>query len=409
MEISIYIIFLGTWFTINYKKYGFNGASFLIALYLLGAILGMYMIFATNMYDAQRLNVSAIIYHCICLFLFLSPIVFITNRYFHSFKLPSSKAIKVLYYTIIGFGALTYVSILPKLKTILSIDDLQAARNMKNYDMLYEEEGGLLGYLGAFGSAFSYLSLYLFFYNLAYHPNKKRLIVLLFVCSLADAVTSLSVVGRGGIMRWILMTLFFYFSFRKKIGLSIRKKVIKYVSIGSLPLIAVFLGITISRFSNRAYPVYVSMFDYIGQSFIYFSYIFDPFYESSFGGRVSFPFLFPNDRLDGFVSEFLWSDFSLNTFSTFVGSFYKDMGFVVTLSLAIVFWLFHLIVYRFNVSPNRFYKLMLYIFFSQMIVNGVFYFQYTSTTKMKTFIVLVVFAILLPIILPKQNKYRQIK
>lgn len=409
MEIVVYIFFLGVWLLVNYKKYGFNGASFLIALYFIGAVLGLYMIYATNLYDQSRLNIWAVIYHLICLLLFLYPIVYITNRYVFSFEMPPKHILRILYFMIIGFSILTFISIVPKVGNILKMDNLQEARNMYNYGMLNEEGGGLLDYFGAFGSAVAYIAMYLFFYNLTNYPEKKKLITVLLLCSMTDAMTSLAVVGRGGIMRWGLMFLFFYCTFRPLIDPKLRTKALKIIGIVSLPLLIIFLSITFSRFSNREYPVYVYMFDYIGQSYIYFSYMFNDFYESTFGGRLSFPFLFPNDRLEGHVSNLVYADFSLNTFSTFVGSFYKDMGFMSTISLAFCFWLLFFFLYRFNKKPIIFYKLILYIIFSQMIVNGVFYFQYQSTTKMKTFIVLVIMSIFVSIIYPRQKKWNHSK
>ena len=392
--LGIYIAVLGIFCFSNYRKYGFNGATFLIGLYLFGAVAAVLLAFITDFYEEWRLDVIAILYHSLCLILFLYPVVYITNRYLLNFNMPNEKGLKLLQNIIIGISLFSFASYLPKIIDVIAVGDFKDARNMYNYGTLHEEEAtGVVGYLGAIGSALSFFSLYFCFYNLKNNPDKKTLILLLLICSLTDVLNGLSMVGRGGIMRWLLMVVFFYLSFYQHIDLKVKKLVNRLLLLLVTPATIFFLIITVDRFSSREYPVYVYMLDYIGQSFIYFSYIFDQLYEPTFGGRMNFPILFPGETLDRNLSEVIYTDYSLNTFATFVGSFYKDMGFVTTLTIAFLFFLTFLLLYRFSRKPRSFYKLFLFIIFSQMIINGVFYFQYTGTTKIRSFILLIVLAL----------------
>lgn len=405
MEILIYIVFLGLWFIRNTFRNGFNGGTFLIFIYLLGAIAGFYIVISTDMFDSNRLDFFAIIYHCFCLVLFLYPVVYISNK--NSFQLPSNLSLKFVYGIIIFFGIFSFLSIVPKVIDIFQMDDgLRRARYLFNQDQLNESEGGMLGYLGAFGSALSYFSLYFFFYNLGNFPNKKKLIILLLFCSLADPLTSLSMVGRGGIVRWLFMFLFFYFNFRKEINPIFRKKMLKWLSIFSAPMAIALIAITVSRFSEREYPIYIYILQYLGEPFIYFSYIFKDFFSNTTGGSQTFPFLFSNTTNIS-ESSGISIDYSINTFATFIGSFYKDVGFVYTLLWALVFFITFFILYRSARNPNKFYKLFYFVIVSQIIVNGLFYFQFTGTTKMRSFIAMTLLAGILPIFLPKnRNKNR---
>lgn len=408
MEILIYIVLFGLWFLRNNFKHGFNGGTFLIFIYFIGAVSGFYIMMATNMYDLSRLDFFAILYHCFCLLLFLYPIVYISNK--NSFQLPSSLSLRLIYSLIIFFGTIAFVSIVPKLIDVFRIDDgLRRARYLYNQGQLTDDGAvGLIGYLGAFGGALSAFALYFFFFNLVNYANKKKLIIVLLVCSLADPITSLSMVGRGGIVRWALMFLFFYFNFRSQITSSFRKKLMKWGSIFSLPMIVIFLSITISRFSEREYPVYTYILRYLGEPFINFSYIFPDFFSNTTGGKQSFPFLFSNaPNLAG--TSLVSTDYSINTFATFVGSFYKDIGFIYTLLLAIIYFLIFFIFYRSARNPNKFFKLFYYIIISQIVINGLFYFQYTGTTKMRTFIAFLILAGILPIVLPKSRKQANYK
>lgn len=402
--ILIYIIVFGGYFFINNYKYGFNGGTFLIALFFSGSVLGFYILLTTNFYDPNRLNFFAVIYHCVCLLMFLSPIVYVSNKLIHKFRVPNQTGLKLFVYLLLFFSLFSFISLIPKIQSVFAVGDLKTARNLYNYGDLHEEGGGILAYLGGIGASFAYFSMFLFFYYLKNFPKERGIIVLLFLCSLTDALSGLSVAGRGGIMRWILMLLFFYFSFHRYIDQKLKRKMIRIVSLMSVPLIAIFTVITIARFSNREYPIYVYVFDYLGQSFLYFSYIFNPFFDSTFGGRMNFPIFFPNDRIDRVLSEEVSANFNLNTFSTFVGSFYKDIGFYRTLLIATVFWIFSTLIFKFSRVRNNFYKSIIFITFSQMIVNGVFYFQYTGTTKIRSFIVLVFLAFIIELKFPRMPK-----
>ena len=111
----------------------------------------------------------------------------------------------------------------------------------------------------------------------------------------------------------------------------------KAIIIASSPLLIVFLLITFSRFSGREYPLYVYIIDYMGQSYIYFSYIFDDFFTSTFDGRMNFPVFFPGDEVSRVLSKEIFTEYSSNTFATFIGSFYKDRDLFLTILLAFIF------------------------------------------------------------------------
>ncbi|SFL58767.1 oligosaccharide repeat unit polymerase [Porphyromonadaceae bacterium KH3CP3RA] len=405
MELIIYLLFFLFLFFYNYKKYGFNGGTFVISIYGIGVICGVYLLAFTDLYDPERLKISAIVYHCICLYLFLWPIIFMANKINGNYSMPNKQGMKIYNIIIIVLSIGTYILSIPKILNILKFDDLSMARNMYNYGMLYEEQNsGFIDYIGSYGSALAYFALYLFFYYLVNYPERKKLIVIMLLCSFTDAITSLTLVGRGGIIRWLFMFLFFYFIFKDKIDQRLLKKMRRIMVIASSPLLIVFLLITFSRFLGREYPIHVYMIDYIGQSYIYFSYIFDDFFTSTFDGRMNFPILFPGSEISRVLSEEVSTDYNLNTFATFIGSFYKDMGFVRTILLSFIFWILFLLLYKYNPKRNSFVNLNLMVIISQIIINGIFYFQYTSTTKMKMFAVIILLALFLQLIFPRKKK-----
>src|SRR5690606_14477226 len=129
MSILIYILFLGSYFAINYRKYGLNAASFLLGVYFLASISGFILVMNYDYFEIERIKWYAILYHCVCLFLFLSPVVDFSNRYSHNFTIymPNSTGLKMFTYILIVFGLSAFFVNIPKLSQLLSVDDLSSA------------------------------------------------------------------------------------------------------------------------------------------------------------------------------------------------------------------------------------------------------------------------------------------
>lgn len=406
MVILLYIVFFLFWFIINYRRTGFGASSFVLMSYFIASLFALFVLFATDIYDETRLSLSAIVFHCFCLYFFLYPVIYISNNIGTDFKYPTYTGWMLLNYFIIFISIFTFISLLPKIRDIFSSDDLRLARSLYNHGQLHEEETGVISYLGGVGSTFAYFAFFQFFYCLTRYPQKRVLLIVLFICSFTDALTSLSAVGRGGIMRWVMMALFFYFLFRNDLSITLRKNIKKWGIIASFPGLFVFWLITFSRFTDRDYPVYIYMFDYIGQPFLYFSYIFDTFFEPTFGGRINFPIFFSDDRLAGPLNDEVYTDYNLNTFSTFIGSFYKDIGFYGTLLLSFSFYLLCRFLFELKTRGNSFYKLSIFIFISQVVIHGIFYYQYAGTTKIRGLLLLIFLSIIVQEIYGKKKSLK---
>lgn len=398
MAIIIYILFLGGAFFHNYRKKGFNASSFLIFIYFLSSVTAGVLLLFYDFYDANQIVWYAVLYHLLCLYLFLAPLVNVINRYSHSFHFKDSLGVKLFSYVSVGLCSLAMVSAASKFKTILSMDSLSLARTMYNRGELHESSGGLLEYFGTIGSMFSYIALFLFFYYLVFHPQKKTLIILLLISSFADPLYSLSAVGRGGIIRWGLLFIFFFLFFKEQLTKKVKRTIIKGTLIFCGPLVLFFLLITFSRFGDRDNPFNYFILSYLGQSFIYFSYNFDLFFNDTFGGRMNFPIFFPSSqRISGQLNEEIYADHYLNTFSTFVGSFYKDMGFYKTLILAFIFNFIVNLNYKYTKRPYTFIKTIVLIILLQIILNGLFYYMYSGTTAMRSIILIIISALIIHI------------
>jgi len=395
LAVIIYIVFLGAAFLYNFRKKGFNASSFLIFIYLLSSIIAAVLLLFYDFYDASRIVWYAVVYHLVCLYLFLAPLVKVINRYSYRFHFRENWGIRMFSYISITLCSLAIVSAATKFKTILSMDNLSLARTLYNRGELHDGgSSGLLEYFGTIGGMFSYVALFFFFYYLIFYPKQKLLIILLLVASFADPLYSLSAVGRGGIIRWGLLFVFFYLFFKNQLTRKVKRIIFKSVLFLCGPLVVVFLLITLSRFTGRDNPVIYFILSYLGQSFIYFSYNFDLFFNDTFGGRMNFPIFFPNSPgISDQLNEEIVADHYLNTFSTFVGSFYKDMGFFKTLILALLFNLLASISYKYTRKPYSFVRTIVLVILLQIFLNGLFYYMYSGTTAMRSIILIVILAV----------------
>lgn len=393
MEIVIYFIFFFAWFLFNYKSHGFNGGTFVIFLYLSSIVCAGYMISFSSMFDAGKLDFFAVVSHVLFLFLFLFPFIYATNH--HKLIDLTKTTLNFLFYMVFVFSVFSYLAYLPKVISVFQYGSLGEARVAFYMGTLNAEDvGGISAYIGIVGRTISLVSLYLFFYFIAKSESKIK-VSILFFCSFVDVFVSLSYAGRGGITRWIFMMVFYYFLFNDYLSPVIKNKIKTALTISILPMVVIFLVVSYSRFSGREFSVIEFILGYFGQPFIYFSYIFYDFFDNTYSGQQVFP-------LFGVPAEGLYSDklngidYYINTFSTFVGSIYKDVGFLITLLIAMFFSIVTIVTYRVERLSTKLYRLIYFVIIANIFVNGLFYFQFSSSTLLKGFLLLLVLGYFLP-------------
>lgn len=397
MGVFIYLFFFGMYFSSNYRKVGFNSSTFLIGIYFISSIFAFILLFVYDTYDLDQVTFIRTIFHSVVIYLFLSPIVTFGNRVENKLTIPNGIGLDIFTYIVIMFTILSIIYSIPRVSFAFSFDDLRSVRNLHNDRALYEGPAAAENpfmYIGSIGHHFAILSLFLFFFYLAYKPKSRRFQIILFLGSFSIVLNNLSMMGRDGIVRWILLFVFFFLFFKKKLPPVVVRRTLYWATVASVPIIIVFLLISFSRFSERENSVLYYLIDYAGQSFIYFSYNFESFYEGAFGGRMSFPILFSREeQVKGALNDTIYSSYNLNTFSTFVGSFYKDVGLIVTLLIGIFFRI--IMSYYFNYTRNSFVKLIVYILLFQVILFGVFYYMFYNITVVRTLLLVVFISLIL--------------
>src|SRR5690606_15447157 len=110
---------------------------------LLSAIVGLYTVLEYDFFDIKRIKWEAILYHCICLYLFLSPVVYLTNKYSGStITMLGPAGLRWFTYITIVLGLTSIIVVIPKLATVFSFDELSYARSRYYSQGRLHEEGG---------------------------------------------------------------------------------------------------------------------------------------------------------------------------------------------------------------------------------------------------------------------------
>lgn len=400
MGLLVYICCLGLFLFVNYKKNGFNAGSFLIFLYFLSSILAFILIVHYKQYEITDIDPQAAVFHCFCLFMFIYPLTIFSNKDISKIRFPHDYKLNLFSWFLISFCVLSLAYSIPRVQYAFSFSDLTEARKLYNDRELFDQEGGassnIFSYFGSIGHNFSFISLFFFFIYLSFLREYKTIRVLLFFSSFAIVFSNLSAMGRDGIVRWVLFFFFCFNYFKVYLSVPLRKRIFNYGLFASIPLLVIFLAISFFRFSGREQPVLYYLVSYGGQQYFNFSAIYKDFTDGAFGGTLTFPIFFPSSErtLMTNLNDTIYSNISLNTFPTFLGSFYLDTGFLTTLLISILFFLFSMTFL--NLSRRKsFSSLIAYLIFCQILLQGVFYFMFYSPTIVKTLLLIFVFSFLI--------------
>lgn len=395
--ILLYTIFFSLLLFFNYKKHGITPSTFILGVYWISSICGIILLYGYDHFDASKITFAPVIYHITCLALFLLPVLYFGNIDVNQIKYPSYDVLKYLLWFIIILSIMSIGVSATKVQTAFSYD-LNEARRLHNLRELHDDgDRNIFVYLGRLGTDMSFFALFFFFLVLTRYPQKRVIQILLIVSSLSVIISNLSIMGRDGIVRWLFFFATCFLMFRDKISEGLKRKIYMGVSVIFIPIIIIFSLITQARFSEKGDGTMYSVASYLGQSFIYFSYNFDNFEDGMSGGRMVFPSLFPTSErvLLNNLNDSFYADYNLNTFPTFVGSFYLDMGFTKTFFLALGFFIVMFFYLRIHKPQKSFSKLIAFLILYETMLLGVFYYMFTNETSVNVFILIFILCVFL--------------
>lgn len=377
---SLYLIFFISVYLLT-RKYNSYLLRIVLMFYIVAATCSLY----THLFITPEAycTFSSIIFHLFTLYLFIFPIIAYSKQdRTRSIILLKPTAFKVLTYFCISLQIFSIAYFIPYDLKIFFSGDLGALRSaLTNGEIDTLSGGGILRTIAGVASYYYCISIILFFYSIAFLKNSRRLNALLLISSLSRIFQSFSYVGRDGIIFWIFSFAFSYCIFKPYLSDENNKR-IKSVFIGCGGFAIILLGaISLSRFSGTDKGVINWLIDYFGQPLNNFGQLFDKFHEYT-GNSSIWPWFYGNkgargaDAVKASAEFYNIYGFNSNIFFSYIGSFYKAYGPVLTLFLSIIFSIyFSLKLQKKRIGMVEFLMLM---FVGQIIWNCYFYYMFAN-------------------------------
>lgn len=382
----IYPIFFVLILLKSRKRQLVNTFNIILCFFLLGAASACYIRFLPNSdFISIPLSLTAIIYHCIMLYLLLVPFKRF-DAFSHKYFYKTNSLIEIgLVYSIIPIS-LYYICIsISHLNLNMIMIDVNSLRGALIETSV--ESGTLNTYLKAFCTTFHGMALSIAFYYMIYKPEKQLLIMLLILCSMAQVIHSLNFAAREYVIKYIFVTFMLLTLLKNKISIVWLLGIKRFLFILS-GLAILFLSIvTIVRFtmSDRYNNPLDSVFSYLGQGFVYFSQRFTDFPNGIFGGAQSFPIFTGGEKADVYnINSIVSSDYFLNSFSTTIGSWIMDCGIFYTTIACLIHSLIFRCIGKFNLNIFTLYYL---IYAYEFIFSCLFFYNDTiGKLRLETFL-----------------------
>jgi len=284
--------------------------------------------------------------------------------------------------------ALDFTNVMLKLTWIFAILGVLSVGYQFNYALqgLYlsaanaRQEGISLlpaNFTSTIASGLSLLSLsYTILFYLSVSKKKHVLLsFLLFLSSFNIVLNVLTVNGRDGIAIFVFGHILFYLIYREVFSKKIRHRIRSYGTIVTLALMLIFVNITADRFysskSSASKAFVTGVMNYLGMQQFTFNDVFIFHKEFSYG-KGNFPILFGEGKTLTLVERGQKMAYTYN-FSGYVGSFYKNGGFIYSAFVIYIFmFLFKGVL---KVSRRGFGNIFIIGLLTFFMFTGLFYFR----------------------------------
>lgn len=359
------------------RKYKSDVLNGVLLFYIAASICGV--ITRHTLYlDAYDTFFSSI-FLCVILFLCISPVIVYGKHenYHNVVYLLNNQRFLLLSYSLIVLQLFSILFFAKEDYAMLARGDFSQIRS----EILAAGRGtgSIFRTVAGVASFFYCYNILLFFYSLSFRNDKKWFLYLLIISSASRIFHSLTYMGRDGILFWVFSFVFTFIVFRQYL----KPEAIRLIKRIALIILAfallLLIAISISRFGESDSGVFLSLIDYFGQPINNFGMLFDRFHDYRGLNKV-FPLLYGETGASG--AEVLASvdDFYLkygiasNAFYTFVGSFYKAIGPIFTLLIALIYSSY--MSKRMRRKYLNLPTLILLMIIMQIVIHNYFYWAY---------------------------------
>lgn len=348
------------------------------AMILFSIIIG---VTSDGYYLFRDSHTAGLIYFLVCLILLLTPFYFfgfkselkklaIPNQFF--FIIVNRVFIVSSWVSILYFSVIVY--------KVLTLQDLESFRHILVAEGHPIITKSIINTFSGVVATFYTVTMYLFFVNLVSGGSKKTSFGL-FVGTFSYPLFVAAYFGRDGFLFWVVSFFSMFLLFKEFMPRLLMKRIKGIFFIVSFIFLCIFVFISLARFSSLENTLnYMGV--YLGQQ----PYIFSEIYSVNITphqGTASFPLitsLFTSrDNVGEIYLSELGSSISLSwQFGTLLKEFYLDFGSIgLIIFLVLVF--IGGVTFFINSSENcNFFKVFLFYAYSQIIIQGVFYFRQSN-------------------------------
>lgn len=317
----------------NHKLY-----NVILLIYFLAGVSSVYIYNYIDSYRNLPIGLLAICYQLSALYLLIKPLERYDGRATMSLLKPNTV---VYFFTafVIVIVSIYFINGAQNVRMSRIMDDVSGLR----MELVQQENTrSFLGYIAFIAKQLSVAPIAMMFYYMVMKPEKKLLILVLFVLSLSFPIVELQFAAREYLIKYLFVVFCFYMCTKDKLSPKWRKNVKLYGLLTAIPIVIVFFLITFLRFGEYdKLNVSNSILGYFGQGYVYFTEAFETFPNGMFEekGSLCFPFFSSNGRLAYNMSDQVNTTIHLNVFRTTVGTWLQDCGWALTIIIVLFFYL----------------------------------------------------------------------
>lgn len=358
------------------RKYNNAVINFVIVFYLSASVCAVYV----NYFISPDVDVTLVstLYFILITYLFIRPIIFFAKNNHSKFIKLDENTFRIMSWVLILSETFSVCYFFYYDINILASGNFGELRNELILNGAnYAGEGFMRTFAGVAAFFYCYNILF-FFYSIAFLHESKLFNFLLIASSTSRVFHAISYVGRDGVLFWILSFAFSYFVFSEYLSIKAKKRIKAISFICMMVPICLIIAISISRFDG-GWEAVESLIDYFGQPINNFGMVFNRINEYDGTSKI-LPVLFLKENITArevvnFAQEFyITYGFYSNTFSSFVGNFYKAWGPGICLVISMAYSYFaSRVLNTKNISMSKIIFLMLVV---QIPVHNYFYWVY---------------------------------
>ncbi|MBN1364464.1 MAG: oligosaccharide repeat unit polymerase [Syntrophaceae bacterium] len=346
----IYIFTLISFIKINKT---INIGILVLFFYVLGTIFS-YLFFCHPNYpsDYSDITIEPFIYLYGTFLLFLYPILTIREDKIEKIERPNSNKLFYLVYFIIFVSVFRLFSFISPTIEVLSGGINFAERKDEIMEGIRIVQLPFpLSTISYFSALLSNISILIFFHLLAFHKNRRFLIILLGICAFLPPALNAIIASSRAVVFIFFGNILFSFMLYKKFIVTKILKILKIFGIIFLFLLMLFvIAVTISRFGDtQSISLDYWIFKYFGESLINFNGILFGKVENLMYGDRNFSFfrnilglnnISGNDLISLRETALAITGIPSKIFYTFIGQLSIDIGIwgVLLIALIICFW-----------------------------------------------------------------------